>query len=54
MYWNQKSKQIPQDVTTEPISLEMFNRAESDLNTKGVINLKKYNCYLVKKASKPI
>ena len=35
-------------------SLEMFNRAASDLNTKGVINLKKYNRYLTKKTSKPV
>ena len=47
-------KQIPKDVTVEPISLEMFNKAASDLNTKGVINLKKYNHYLIKKMSKPI
>ena len=53
VYPNQKSKQILQDVTTEPISLEMFNKAASDLNTKGVINLKKFNHYLVKKTSKP-
>ena len=32
----------------------MFNRAASALNTKGVINLKKYNRYLVKKTSKPM
>ena len=36
-------KQISKDVTTEPISLEMFNKATSDLNNKGIINLKKYN-----------
>ena len=47
-------KQAPKDVNTEPVSLEMFNRAMSDLNTKGMINLKKYNHYLVKKTSKPI
>ena len=47
-------KQISKDVTTEPICLEMFNRAASDLSTKGIINLKKYNRYLVKKMSKPV
>ena len=47
-------KQVPKDETTEPVSLEMFNKATSDLNTKGIINLKKYNRYLVKKTSKPI
>ena len=54
VYLNWKSKQISMDVTSEPISLEIFNRAACDLNTKGVINLKKYNHYLVKKTSKPI
>ena len=34
-------KQIPKDETTEPVSLEMFNKATNDLNTKGIINLKK-------------
>ena len=47
-------KQIPRDITTKPLSLEMFNKVASDLNTKGIINLKKYNHYLVKKSSKPI
>ena len=36
-------KQIPKDVTTEPVSLEMFNKPPSDLNIKGIINLKNYN-----------
>ena len=31
---------------TEPISLELFNRAAADLNTKGEIQLKKYQKYL--------
>ena len=47
-------KQIPKHVTTEPVSLEMFNKAANDLNTKGIINLRKYNRYLVKKMLKPI
>ena len=47
-------KQTPKDVNTESISLEMFNTTTSDLNTKGIINLKKYNHYLVKKTSKPV
>ena len=42
------------DVIPKLVSLEMFNKAASDLNKKGVINLKKYNHYLVKKTSKPI
>ena len=33
---------------SDPISLEMFNRAASDLNDKGVINIKKYKKYLYK------
>ena len=36
------------EIKTEPLSLEMFNQAASDLDTKGIINLKKYNQYLVK------
>ena len=34
------------DYKTEPLSLEMFNRAATDLNEKGVINLKRYKKYL--------
>ena len=30
------------DYKSEPLSLEMFNRAATDLNEKGVINLKRY------------
>ena len=37
------------DYKSEPLSLEMFNRAATDLNEKGVINLKKYKKYLYKK-----
>ena len=33
---------------SKPLSLEMFNRAATDLNEKGVINLKKYKTYLYK------
>ena len=36
------------DYQFEPISLEMFNSAASDLNDKGVINIKKYKKYLYK------
>ena len=31
---------------TEPISLELFNRAATDLNEKGEIELKRYKKYL--------
>ena len=36
------------DYKSEPLSLEMFNRTATDLNEKGVINLKKYKKYLYK------
>ena len=36
------------DYKLKPLSLEMFNRAATDLNKKGVINLKKYKKYLYK------
>ena len=36
------------DYKSEPLSLEMFNHAATDLNEKGVINLKKYKKYLYK------
>ena len=44
----------PKYAIPKPVSLEMFNKAASDLHTRGVINLKKYNHYLVKKISQPI
>ena len=43
----------PNDIKTGPLSLEMFNHAASDLDNKGIINLKKYSKYLSKN-SKPI
>ena len=36
------------DYKLEPLSLEMFNHAATDLNEKGVINLKRYKKYLYK------
>ena len=36
------------DYKSEPLSLEMFNRAATNLNEKGVVNLKKYKKYLYK------
>ena len=36
------------DYHSEPILLEMFNHAASDLNEKGIINIKKYKKYLYK------
>ena len=36
------------DYKSKPLSLEMFNHAATNLNEKGVINLKKYKKYLYK------
>ena len=33
-------------IETEPISLELFNRAAADLDAKGEIQLKEYRKYL--------
>ena len=41
VYTNQRPKQTPKEDNAKPVSLEMFNKAASDLNTKGVSNLKK-------------
>ena len=49
IYRNQRSKHTSEGDTTEPVSLEMINKAATDLGTKGVINLKKYTIYLTKK-----
>ena len=37
------------DYTSGPLSLEMFNCAATNLNEKGVINLKRYKKYLYHK-----
>ena len=37
------------DYKSKPLSLEMFNCATTDLNEKGIINIKKYKKYLYKK-----
>ena len=39
--YKSETKTNSQEDITKPMSLEMFNKAVSDLNTKGVINLKK-------------
>ena len=36
-------------IDTEPISLKLFNRAAADLDTKGEIQLKRYQKFLNKK-----
>ena len=51
---NQRSKYTSEGDTTEPVSLEMFNKAATDLEKKGVNNLKKYTKYLTKKNSEPV
>ena len=37
---NQSLKNVSRGETNKPISLKMFNEAATDLNSKGVINLK--------------
>ena len=54
VYKSQRTKHTSEDKTTEPFSLEMFNKAATDLESKGVINLRKYTRYLKKKTSKPV
>ena len=54
VYISQRTKHTPEDETTEPVLLEMFNKAATNLDTKGVINLRRYTTYLTKKTSKPI
>ena len=43
VYKSQRTKHTPEEDTIEPVSLEMFNKAATDLDTKGVINLRKYS-----------
>ena len=42
IYKTQKVKYTPEENTVEPVSLEIFNKAATNLHTKGVIDLKKY------------
>ena len=42
VYKTQGIKHTPEENTVEPVLLEMFNKAATDLYTKGVIDLKKY------------
>ena len=44
----QPSTSTSNEYKSRLISLEMFNRAATDLNNKGVINMKKYQKYLHK------
>ena len=45
VYKTQRIKHTPEENTVESVSLEMFNKATTDLDTKGVIDLKKYTRY---------
>ena len=54
VYQSQRAKHTPEEETTEPVLLEMFNKVATDLDTKGMINLRRYTKYLTKKTSKPI
>ena len=45
LLWNH-CHQLQLIYKTEPLSLEMFNRAATNPNEKGVINLKRYKKYL--------
>ena len=54
VYHSQRAKCNPEEETAEPVLLEMFNKAATDLDTKGVINLRRYTRYLTKKTSKPV
>ena len=53
LQWDSSPKLKTTDMKTGPLSLEMFNRAATDLGERGEINLKKYSKYLYRK-SKPI
>ena len=54
VYKSQRTRHTSEDEATESVLLEMFNKASTDLDTKGVINLRRYTKYLTKKTSKPI
>ena len=49
----QRVKHAPVEKTVEHVLLEMFTKVATDLDNKGVIDLKKYTRYLIKKTSKP-
>ena len=51
---SQRPRYMSEGDATEPVSLEMFNKVATDLETKGVINLQRYSKYLTKKTSKPV
>ena len=41
VYKSQRTKHTPEGDTIEPVLLEMFNKAATDLDMKGVINLRR-------------
>ena len=47
-----KPRSTSMEDAIEPVSLEMFNKAATDLEAKGIINLRRYTKYLAKKDSK--
>ena len=51
---NQTLKNGSRGETNESISLKMFNEAATDLNSKGLIILKKHMRFLTKKTSNPV
>ena len=54
VYKSQRTRHTSEDETTEPVSLDMLNKAATDLDIKDVINLRRYTKYLTKKTSQPI
>ena len=52
VYKSQRTKHTSEDETTEPVPQEMFNKVATDLESKRVINLRKYTRYLNKKTSR--
>ena len=54
VYKSQRTKHTFEDKATEPVSLEMFNKAVTELESKGVKTLRKYTRYLKKKTSRPV
>ena len=53
VYKSQRTKHTLEEDTIEPVLLEMFIKAATDLDTKGVINPRIYTRYLTKNTSKP-
>ena len=54
VYKSHKRKHTPEKDTTALVSLEVFNQAATDPDTKEIINLRKYTRYLNKETLKPV